>query len=106
MNITRIKTHPLQQYYDILGVPLDASEHEIKKAYRKKTLKFHPSKDLSDTNIELEKELSRKTASEAYNIIMKHKHLPIHNINNINNINPNDYSFNEQKYPLPDCKQM
>ncbi len=32
------------KYYDILGVKPDASEVEIRKAYRKLTLKFFPDK--------------------------------------------------------------
>lgn len=34
-----------KDYYKILGVPKDASENDIKKAYRKKSLKVHPDKN-------------------------------------------------------------
>jgi curved DNA-binding protein CbpA len=35
------------KYYDILGVKSDASQVEIKKAYRKLALKFFPDKGLT-----------------------------------------------------------
>lgn len=33
-----------QKYYDLIGVPKDATMDQIKKAYRKKALKEHPDK--------------------------------------------------------------
>ncbi|MHA1396917.1 MAG: molecular chaperone DnaJ [Candidatus Heimdallarchaeaceae archaeon] len=54
-----------RDYYEVLGVSKDATEEEIKKAYRKKAMQFHPDRNPDDpTAAEKFKE-----ATEAYDIL-------------------------------------
>ena len=51
-----------RDYYEILGVGRDASDAQIKKAYRTQALKYHPDKNKGDEQAE-----SRfKEAAEAF----------------------------------------
>ena len=51
-----------RDYYEVLGVSKDASADEIKKAFRKLAVKYHPDKDGGD-------ETKFKEANEAYEVL-------------------------------------
>ena len=53
-----------KEYYETLGVSEDASQEEIKKAYRKKAKKFHP-----DSNSDTADEEKFKKINKAYDVL-------------------------------------
>lgn len=54
-----------RDYYEVLGVPKSASKDEIKKAYRKLAIKYHPDKNAGDK----EAEEKFKEIAEAYAVL-------------------------------------
>ena len=54
-----------RDYYDVLGVSKSASPDELKSAYRKLAVKYHPDKNPGDKTAEDK----FKEASEAYGVL-------------------------------------
>jgi molecular chaperone DnaJ len=54
-----------RDYYEVLGVARDASEKDVKSAYRKKALEFHPDRNANDPKAEAR----FKEAAEAYDVL-------------------------------------
>lgn len=59
-----------RDYYEVLGIQKGASEDDIKQAYRKAALKWHPDRWVSGTDAEKKTaEEKFKEASEAYSVL-------------------------------------
>lgn len=54
-----------RDYYEVLGVAPNASESDLKKAYRRMAMKYHPDRNPGDT----ESEVRFKEAKEAYEVL-------------------------------------
>ena len=54
-----------RDYYEVLGVDKNATDKEIKSAYRKKAIQYHPDKNPGDK----EAEEKFKEAAEAYEVL-------------------------------------
>ena len=60
----------MESYYDILGISRNASKDEIKKAYKKLAMKWHPDRNPNNkefANIKIKK------ITEAYSILKNEK---------------------------------
>ena len=54
-----------RDYYEVLGVPRNASKEDLKKAYRKVAMKYHPDRNQGDKQAEDK----FKEASEAFEVL-------------------------------------
>lgn len=63
-------------YYEVLNVGKNATDDDLKKAYRKLAMRWHPDKNPTDKK---EAEAKFKQISEAYEVIIRY-HSLIYNI--------------------------
>jgi curved DNA-binding protein len=59
----------MTDYYSVLGIPKGSSDEDIKKAYRKQAMKYHPDRNEGDTK----SESKFKDISEAYAVLSDKK---------------------------------
>lgn len=62
-----------RDYYEVLGVAKNAEAAEIKKAYRKLALQYHPDRNPGDK----EAEEKFKEAAEAYDVLSNEEKRPV-----------------------------
>ena len=60
----------MTDYYSTLGIPREASQDDIKKAYRKMAMKYHPDKNLNNKD---EAEKKFKEVANAYEVLSNDK---------------------------------
>ncbi len=66
----------MKEYYEILGIPREATLEEIKGTYRRLALKYHPDKNPGDT----EAEEQFKLISEAYQVLSDSEKRPLYDL--------------------------
>ena len=73
----------MEKYFKILEIPFGSNENDIKKAYKKLAMKYHP-----DRNLENKEEASKKfkEVSDAYQILTDPDQSNIMQIPNFNNL--------------------
>ncbi len=90
-----------ENYYDILGIDKHATSEEIKKSYRRLSLKYHPDRN-EDKHFAEDK---FKTISNAYSVLSDKEKKKTYDLNNNNN-NNNEYEIENIINILKNNKNM
>ncbi|WGH25042.1 MAG: DnaJ domain-containing protein [Candidatus Shikimatogenerans bostrichidophilus] len=86
----------MKDYYEILGVSKDSTQEDIKKAYRKLAIKYHPDKNINNKKVAEEK---FKEAAEAYSVLGdKNKREEYDKFGSSNNYYNSSYSASSAEY--------
>lgn len=84
----------MEQYYAILGVTQNATKSDIKKAYRRMAMRYHPDKNNNDL-IAAQKFLQ---LTEAYEILLGKRKAPFHPILRQQKTERKNYNFRRASY--------
>eukprot|EP01119_Soliformovum_irregulare_P009981 TRINITY_DN2412_c0_g1_i1.p1 TRINITY_DN2412_c0_g1~~TRINITY_DN2412_c0_g1_i1.p1 ORF type:complete len:521 (-),score=174.01 TRINITY_DN2412_c0_g1_i1:167-1729(-) len=91
-----------RNYYDVLGVKKNASDKEIRKAYKKLALKLHPDKNMEDPNAE-EKFVE---LSNAYDVLSDTEKRQIYDQHGEEGLNPQRQQQQQQHFHRGDAFRM
>ncbi|MCK4944282.1 MAG: molecular chaperone DnaJ [Candidatus Aminicenantes bacterium] len=80
-----------RDYYEVLGVPRNATTEQIKKAYRELALKHHPDRNQGNS----ESEEKFKEASEAYSVLGNEEKRQLFNRYGFNGLKSGTGGFND-----------
>lgn len=82
-----------KDYYKILGVPRDASDRQIKKAFRKLAIKYHP-----DKNKQKDAEAKFREIAEAYEVLSDEKKRRQYDQFGAEGMNGNGFNFHHEGF--------
>ncbi|KAK1412039.1 hypothetical protein QVD17_32991 [Tagetes erecta] len=69
-----------QSYYNILGVSIDSSDDEIRRAYRKLAMQWHPDKWVKNPTVLGEAKRKFQQIQEAYSVLSDEKKRAIYDV--------------------------